>query len=46
MTELIPVTRAAVLERLAEIDAILDMMDTYDEETLMLERDSLVSIVT
>lgn len=45
MGRLVAITRAQALERLAEVDAILDMLDTYNEEALMVERDQLIGLL-
>lgn len=41
-SNLVTITRAGILERLAEVDALLDIMAEYDETELMIEREHLV----
>jgi hypothetical protein len=38
---LVEVTEEALLERLAEIDALLDILHEHNETSLMLERDRI-----
>ena len=45
VSDLIPITRAALLERLAEIDALLDILAENDELTLYAEREDILRIL-
>ena len=40
-TRLVTVTREQLLERLAEVDALLDILAEHDETELMIERDRI-----
>jgi hypothetical protein len=41
MGEVVVISREQALERLAEIDAILDIMETYNESELRVEREQI-----